>query len=160
MVQGNRMKSRALIRPFPTPTYIRFEGYRSRGVFIYVLCSSLYCRNISSARWSLLTNSCRRPASDVRELTYRHERPLFFLINLQRMHPCNWYASLPHSTCLARRYHIGNNARLFLSPPPPSPPASSYSSSSTAKRVSYESLLELTHLLPASPLFPHARLYL
>lgn len=89
-----------------------------------------------------MTNSCRRPASDVRELTYRHERPLFFLINLQRMHPCNWYASLPHSTCLARRYHIGNNARLFLSPPT--------SSSSTAKRVSYESPFELARFLPAS----------
>lgn len=37
-VQGNHMKSRALIRPFPTPTFIRRKDYRTVGC----LCDSLF----------------------------------------------------------------------------------------------------------------------
>lgn len=47
-VQGNRMKSRALIKPFPTPTHIfGSKVITVGGIFIYVLCSSLFIVKIS-----------------------------------------------------------------------------------------------------------------
>lgn len=47
-VQGNRMKSRALIKPFPTPTRIfGSKVITVGGIFIYVFCSSLFIVEIS-----------------------------------------------------------------------------------------------------------------